>query len=64
MLILSDVIQYHITNICTTRCKYLCDDEPESKPSWISFERENCVKDVRGFRFEKILIDSQKYGRD
>ena len=44
------------------RDKYMCNNVPESMSSWISFERENYVEDVRGFRFAKFLIDREKYG--
>ena len=47
-----------------TRYKYLCDDELESMSSWISFERENYVENVRDFRFAKFLIDREKCERD
>ena len=39
------------------RYEYLNDEEPESTSSWISFERENYVENIRGFRFEKFLAD-------
>ena len=39
------------------RDKYMCNNVPESMSLWISFERENYVEDVRGFRFVKFLID-------
>ena len=51
-------------NTCSTRYEYLHDEQPESMSSWISFERENYVENVRGFRFAKFLIDCEKCGRD
>ena len=44
--------------------EYLCNRQLESISSWISFERENYVEDVRGFRFVKFLTDRQKYWLD
>ena len=37
-------------NTCMTSYEYLCNGQLESMSSWISFERENCVEDVRDFR--------------
>ena len=48
-------------NICTMRDKYFCNDLLESMSSWISFERENYVEDVHGFRFTNFLTDRHKY---
>ena len=48
-------------NACMPRNEYLNDKEPESTSSWISFERENYVENVRGFRFAKFLTYRQKY---
>ena len=51
-------------NTYTMRDKYFCNDLLKSMSSWISFERENYVENVRGFRFAKFLIDCEKCGRD
>jgi len=51
-------------NTCTMRDKYFCNDLLESMSSWISFERENYVENVRGFRFAKFLINREKCERD
>ena len=51
-------------NTCSTRYEYLHDGQPESMSSWISFERENYVEDVHGFRFANFLTDRQKYWQD
>ena len=44
-----------------TMYEYLNDEGPESTSSWISFERENYVEDVRDFRFVKFLTYCLKY---
>ena len=38
-------------NTCMPRYEYLNDEEAESTSSWISFNRENYVENICGFRF-------------
>ena len=43
-----------------TMYEYLHDGQPKSTSLWISFERENYIEDVNGFRFANFLTDRHK----
>ena len=52
--------EYLHDKVFTTMYEYLHDEQLESMSSWISFERENYVEDVHGFRFANFLIYRHK----
>ena len=47
-------------NTFSMRYEYLCNKQLKNMLSRVSFEKENCVENVHGFRFAKFITDRQK----